>query len=74
MLTPVHWKQTKQIYDGNTKMLTEAELVLQATFEVIGFKPKSWRDVCNYLDSHALLNNILTFNKDQLIEYRLDQL
>ena len=55
-------------------MLSEAELVLQATFEIIGFKPKSWRDVCNYLDSNALLNNIITFNKDQLIEYRLDQL
>lgn len=55
-------------------MLTESELVLQATFELINFKPKSWRDVCSYLDSNSFLNNILTFDKDKLVEHRLDQL
>lgn len=74
MLNIAHWTQTKKIYEGNTKMLTEAELVLQAVFEVIGFKPKSWRDVCAYVETSNMLNSIFTFNKDQLVEYRLDQL
>ena len=67
-LTKAHWNQAKKLYENKTKMLVEAELVLQAVFDLINFKPNSWRDVCNYFDTGNLYNQIISFKKDQLVE------
>ena len=53
-----HWEQLINIYSTNATMLTEVELVLQCVFDLINYKPDSWKQVCKYLETNKLMKEI----------------